>query len=142
MIEAYICPETAMSYPFTSFCCQGKQSRLSFLRSSALYLMAGQKGPITFIGIAAAYLRFDDGNKEEAVHTILSMKPLLVDGIQGMRAQDHLDHLEKVLKLFVLWEITALSTNVWLISWMFLSLGVRAISLTLRFANGFHNKRS
>jgi hypothetical protein len=46
------------------------------------------------------------------------------------------------ITLFVLWEITALSTNVWLVSWMFLSSGVRAKSLILRFANGFHNKRS
>ena len=46
------------------------------------------------------------------------------------------------ITLFVLWGIIALSTNVWLVSWMFLSSGVQAISLILRFANEFHNKRS
>jgi hypothetical protein len=34
------------------------------------------------------------------VQTMLSMKPLLVDSIQGMRAQDHLDHVEKVLESY------------------------------------------
>ena len=58
------------------------------------------EGTHHYIGIAAAYLRFGDGGKEEAVQTMLSMKPLLVDGIQGMRAQDHLDHVEKVLESY------------------------------------------
>ena len=31
---------------------------------------------------------------------MLSMKPLLAEGIRGMRAQDHLDHVEKVLETF------------------------------------------
>ncbi len=31
------------------------------------------------------------------VQTMLSMKPLLVDGIQGMKATDHLEHLTKIL---------------------------------------------
>ena len=49
------------------------------------------EGTHHYIGIAAAYLRFGDGGKEEAVQTMLSMKLLLVDGVQGMRAHDHLD---------------------------------------------------
>jgi hypothetical protein len=55
------------------------------------------QGSHHYIGIAAPYLRFGNGGKEEAVQTMLSMKLLLVDGVQGMRAQDHLDHAEKVL---------------------------------------------
>ena len=40
-----------------------------------------------------------DGGKEIPVQTMLSMKRLLSDGIQGMRAVDHIEHLEKVLKI-------------------------------------------
>jgi hypothetical protein len=45
-------------------------------------------------------LKFGDGCKEEPVQTMLSMKPLLVDSIQGMRAPDHLNHVEKVLESY------------------------------------------
>jgi hypothetical protein len=34
------------------------------------------------------------------VQTMLSIKPLLSDGIQGMRAVDHIEHLEKVLNRY------------------------------------------
>jgi hypothetical protein len=91
------------------------------------------EGTHHYIGIAAAYLKFGDGHKEEPVQTMLSMQPLVVDGIQGMGAQDHLDHVENLMlrnltTLFVLWVITALSTNVWLVFWMFLSSDVLARS--------------
>ncbi len=36
-----------------------------------------------------------DGGKEIPVQTMLSMKQLLSDGIQGMQAVDHIEHLEK-----------------------------------------------
>jgi hypothetical protein len=55
------------------------------------------EGTHHYIGIAAAYLKVGTDGKEVPVQTILSMKPLLADGIKGMRATDHLDHVEKVL---------------------------------------------
>ena len=58
------------------------------------------EGTHHYIGIGAAYLNFGDGCKEEPVQTMLSMKPLLVDSIQGMRAPDHLNHVEKVLESY------------------------------------------
>jgi hypothetical protein len=35
--------------------------------------------------------------KEVPIQTMLSMQPLLSNGIQGMRAVDHIEHLSKVL---------------------------------------------
>ena len=34
------------------------------------------------------------------MQTMLSMKPLLADGVKGMRATDHLNHVEKVLETY------------------------------------------
>ena len=58
------------------------------------------EGSHHYIGIAAAYVKVGDNGKECPVQTMLSMKPLLAEGIKGMRAQDHLDHMEKVLETF------------------------------------------
>ena len=39
-------------------------------------------------------------SEEVPVQSILSMKPLLADGMKGMRATDHLEHVEKVLESY------------------------------------------
>jgi hypothetical protein len=54
------------------------------------------EGTHHYIGIAASYTKMIEG-KEVPVQTMFSMKPLLVDGIQGMKATDHLEHLTKIL---------------------------------------------
>lgn len=54
------------------------------------------EGTHHYIGIAASYIKEIDG-KETACQTMLSMQPLLADGIKGMRAADHIEHLSKVL---------------------------------------------
>jgi hypothetical protein len=41
-----------------------------------------------------------DGGKVIPVQTMLSIKPLLSDRIQGMRGVDHIEHLEKVLNRY------------------------------------------
>jgi hypothetical protein len=55
------------------------------------------EGTQHYIGVAASYMKTVDG-KETACQTMLSMKPLLTDGITGMRAIDHIEHLSKVLE--------------------------------------------
>ena len=58
------------------------------------------EGTHHYIGISAAYLKVGADCKEVPVQTMLSMKPLLVDRIDGMQASDHLDHVEKVLESY------------------------------------------
>lgn len=58
------------------------------------------EGSTHYIGIAAAYLKASSDGKQVPVQTMLSMKPLLADGIKGMRATDHLEHVEKVLATY------------------------------------------
>ena len=58
------------------------------------------EGSHHYIGIAAAYVKVEAGGKERPVQTMLSMKPLLADGVKGMRATDHLNHVEKVLETY------------------------------------------
>ena len=53
-----------------------------------------------YIGIAAAYLKVGADSEEVPVQSILSMKPLLADGMKGMQATDHLEHVEKVLESY------------------------------------------
>lgn len=55
------------------------------------------EGTQHYIGVAASYMKTVDG-KETACQTMLSMKPLLADGITGMRAIDHIEHLSNVLQ--------------------------------------------
>jgi len=57
------------------------------------------EGAHHYIGVAASYMKVVDG-KEVAKQTMLSMKPLLADGIQGMRAADHLEHLSRILETY------------------------------------------
>jgi hypothetical protein len=60
--------------------------------------MAGPKArSISYIGVAASYMKTVDG-KEPPSQTMLSMKPLFADGITGMQAIDHIDHLSNVLE--------------------------------------------
>ena len=54
------------------------------------------EGTQHYIGVAASYMKIVDG-REVPVQTMLSMQPLLADGVQGMRAVDHIEHLSKVL---------------------------------------------
>jgi hypothetical protein len=59
------------------------------------------EGTQHYIGIAASYMKKID-DKKVNVQTMLSMKPLLDDGIKGMQAVDHIDHLlTQVLKSYV-----------------------------------------
>jgi hypothetical protein len=39
-------------------------------------------------------------NNETPVQSLLSIKPLLADGIEGMTAQDHLTHIARVLQMY------------------------------------------
>ena len=55
------------------------------------------EGTQHYIGVAASYMKTVDG-KETPCQTMLSMKPLLADGITGMRAIDHIEHLSNVLE--------------------------------------------
>jgi hypothetical protein len=57
------------------------------------------EGTHHYIGVAASYMKMVDG-EEVAQQTMLSMKPLLADGIQGMRATDHLEHLSRILEKY------------------------------------------
>lgn len=58
------------------------------------------EGSTHYIGVAAAYIRTDQNGNDVPVQTMLSMKPLLAEGIKGMRASDHLEHIEKVLGMY------------------------------------------
>jgi hypothetical protein len=55
------------------------------------------EGTHHYIGIAVSFTKVIDG-KETACQTMLSMQPLLADGIKGMQAVDHIEHLSKVLQ--------------------------------------------
>lgn len=57
------------------------------------------EGTDHYIGIWASYNTADgsDDGKEHPVQTLLSIRPLLADGIEGMTAQDHLSHISRVL---------------------------------------------
>lgn len=58
------------------------------------------EGTQHYIGVAAAYMKSGGDGKEQPVQTMLSMKPLLAEGVQGMRACDHIDHVERVLQVY------------------------------------------
>ena len=58
------------------------------------------EGTDHYIGIWASYNVVTDGthdSKEHPVQTLLSIRPLLADGIKGMTAQDHLRHINRIL---------------------------------------------
>lgn len=55
------------------------------------------EGTQHYIGVAASYMKTVDG-KETACQTMVSMKPLLADGITGMRDINHIEHLSNVLQ--------------------------------------------
>jgi hypothetical protein len=61
------------------------------------------EGTDHYIGIWASYNLVDskdDSEKETTVQTLLSIRPLLADGIEGMTASDHLRHIKRVLELY------------------------------------------
>jgi hypothetical protein len=58
------------------------------------------EGTHHYIGIPAAFLKVGANGKEAPVQSILSMNPLLADGIKGMRATDDLEHVKKVLESY------------------------------------------
>ena len=65
------------------------------------------EGTDHYIGIWASYNTIDNGIKDEYGHgkeipvqSLLSMKPLLADGVKGMTAQDHLTHISRILQLY------------------------------------------
>jgi hypothetical protein len=53
------------------------------------------------IGVSASYtMAVPPEGKEITINTLLSLQPLLVNGVQGMTAMDHQEHLSKVLLLY------------------------------------------
>ena len=60
------------------------------------------EGTDHYIGIWASYNIVDASNdgKEVPVQTLLSIRPLLADGIEGMKAADHLLHISRVLAIY------------------------------------------
>ena len=59
------------------------------------------EGTEHFIAISASYTVVDSTTgKEVPVQVMLSMQPLLSDGIEGMTAADHLQHISTVLGLY------------------------------------------
>ena len=66
----------------------------------ALIFDGWTEGTDHYIGVWASYNVTDashDG-KEHPVTTLLSIRPLLADGVEGMTAKDHLCHLTRVLE--------------------------------------------
>ncbi len=57
------------------------------------------EGTEHYIGFSASYNRVQYG-KDVAVQTLLSMQPLLADGIEGMMADDRITHISKVLQRY------------------------------------------
>lgn len=57
------------------------------------------EGTVHYIGVSAAYVMLID-SQEVVVHTLLSMRPLLADDINGMKASDHINHLLKMLSSY------------------------------------------
>ena len=59
------------------------------------------EGTEHFIAISASYTVIDSTTgKEVPVQVMLSMQPLLSDGIEGMTAADHLQHISSVLGMY------------------------------------------
>jgi hypothetical protein len=56
------------------------------------------EGTQHYIGVSASYSSVSKNGKDVAVLTLLSMRPLLADAIEGMTADDHLEHLSIVLQ--------------------------------------------
>jgi hypothetical protein len=65
----------------------------------ALVFDGWSEGPQHYIGVGASYTKIVDG-AETPVQTMLSMKPLLADGVVGMTALDHISHISKVLEKY------------------------------------------
>jgi hypothetical protein len=57
------------------------------------------EGTQHYIAVLGAYLKVVDG-KEVPTQTILTIKPLLANGVKGMRAVDQIEHIEKVLESY------------------------------------------
>ena len=101
------------------------------------------------VAMAVAYLKVTNG-KGVPTQAMLSIKHLIVEGIKGMCAGDHLDDIvEKSLnhgvKHFATSSALSATTvhliRAWLAAFsMYHWFYVQAISLTLLFENGFHNK--
>jgi ribosomal protein L37AE/L43A len=58
------------------------------------------EGTQHYIGVSASYSSVLKNGKDVAVLTLLSMRPLLVEMIEGMTADDHLEHLSIVLRVY------------------------------------------
>ena len=69
----------------------------------ALIFDGWTEGTDHYIGIWASYNLVDskeDSGKETTVQTLLSIRPLLADGIMGMTANDHTLHINRVLEMY------------------------------------------
>ena len=59
------------------------------------------EGTEHYIAVSAAYTRANRSTgKEEPVNVMLTMKPLLANGVEGMTAADHVEHISRSLKLY------------------------------------------
>ena len=60
------------------------------------------EGTDHYIGVWVSYNRIDGSHdgKEHAVQTLLSIRPLLADGIESLTAQDHICHINRILTLY------------------------------------------
>lgn len=70
----------------------------------ALIFDGWTEGTDHYIGIWASYNvilpQNEESGKETTTQSLLSIRPLLADGIDGMTAKDHLCHIQKVLNVY------------------------------------------
>jgi hypothetical protein len=110
-------PMMFVDCPFTRRMCRAKPISSKTLRRHIMSLVALEKiqevlpdkfvlvfdgwteGTEHYIGVSASYNRVQNG-KDVAVQTLLSMQPLLANGIEGMTADDHITHISKVLQRY------------------------------------------
>lgn len=111
-------PIMTVDCPYTQRMCKPKPISSKSLRGHIMSLSALMKERVTeflpekfvlvfdgwtegtqhYIGVSASYSSVSKNGKDVAVLTLLSMRPLLADAIEGMTADDHLEHLSIVLQ--------------------------------------------
>ena len=111
-------PIMTVDCPYTRRMCKPKPISSKSLRGHIMSLSALMKERVTeflpekfvlvfdgwtegtqhYIGVSAFYSSVSKNGKDVAVLTLLSMRPLLADAIEGMTADDHLEHLSIVLQ--------------------------------------------
>ncbi|KAI2507197.1 hypothetical protein MHU86_7263 [Fragilaria crotonensis] len=86
-----------------------QQVQLCLPNKFAIIFDGWTEGIDHYVGVWASYNMpvdstskdaYSRGDKETPVQSLLSIKPLLADGIEGMTAHDHLTHITRVLQLY------------------------------------------